>query len=548
MNSLTLKVHPDDTVIVALHDLFAGQEVLSEGELYKLPQNVPAKHKFSAQKFSPGDPIKMYGVKVGIARESIARGELIHMGNIVHATTEPTFASETLKWNPPAIERWKNATFKGFRRTNGKVGTANVWIVVPLVFCENRNLAFMKEALIEPLGYTLEGSYKKFGRELVTAFRSGEDLDAVPGLETSGDLICSHRLFPNVDGIRFLSHTLGCGGTMEDAASLTKLLAGYISHPNVAGATVLSLGCQKAQIEQLKSEIQLIDQGFDKPVFYFEQQKSQSEKDMLSQAIRSTFKGVAEANQVSRSSALLSELVIGVECGASDGFSGISANPVIGSVADRIVALGGSVILAEFPELCGIEQSLVDRCENPDLANRFLELMNSYKIAAEKCGSGLGENPSPGNIGEGLVTGAMKSAGAALKGGTSPVRGVLDYPEQATTRGLSLLCTPGNDVESTTAIAGAGANLIIFSTGLGTPTGNPVAPVLKVSSNSSVAQKFPDMIDFDAGPVISGITSIASHSDKLLEMVIKTASGDFLTCAQKLGQEDFIPWKRGVSL
>ena len=256
---------------------------------------------------------------------------------------------------------------------------------------------------------------------------------------------------------------------------------------------------------------------------------------------------MVKANEQTRAPAGLDKLVIGVECGASDGFSGISANPLIGAVADRVVALGGSVILSEFPELCGVEQDLVNRCEDQKLAERFVDIMERYEARAVAVGSGFAKNPSPGNIKDGLITDAIKSAGAALKGGRSPVRDVLDYPEWTSKPGLTLLCTPGNDVESTTGMAGSGANLILFSTGLGTPTGNPVCPVIKVASNTKVTETHPDMIDFNAGPLISGDTSIAEQAAALLDLSIEFGSGR-PTAAMKLGQDDFIVWKRGVSL
>jgi altronate hydrolase len=548
MSASTLKVHPNDNIIVALRDLDAGQVLEDEGESITITEKVPAKHKFAAKLFEINDVIYMYGVKVGLANKPIAQGERIHVDNIVHATDGASLSKTSSNWQAPDTQRWKNATFQGYHRANGSVGTANYWIVIPLVFCENRNLATMKEALLKPLGYGQESLYASYVTELVSAHNSGTNLDDVPELDASSGANPRPRLFPNVDGIKFLSHTLGCGGTAEDASTLSGLLAGYIAHPNVAGATVLSLGCQKVQIDHLKEEIERRDPNFSKPVHYFEQQKSRSEKEMLSQAIRATFKGVAEANRCKREPAPLSKLVLGVECGGSDGFSGISANPVIGSTSDKLVASGGSVILAEFPELCGVEQNLVDRSSSPEIAERFLELMKAYAAAAERVGSGFDHNPSPGNIKDGLTTDAIKSAGAALKGGTSPVRAVLDYPEWVSETGLNLLCTPGGDVESTTAMAGAGANMIVFSTGLGTPTGNPVTPVIKLSSNSKIARNLSDMIDFDTGPVIEGTASIDDLADGLLDLIVQTASGENQTCAQALGQDDFIPWKRGVSL
>jgi altronate hydrolase len=254
------------------------------------------------------------------------------------------------------------------------------------------------------------------------------------------------------------------------------------------------------------------------------------------------------ANQVQRKPAPLSKLILGLECGGSDGFSGISANPVLGYVSDLVVALGGIAILSEFPELNGVEQELLNRCKTQDLAEKFAWLMKRYSDWAVALGSGFDNNPSPGNIRDGLITHIMKSAGAAKKGGTSPVTDVLDYTEQAVRPGLNLLCTPGNDVESTTGLAGSGANVILFTTGLGTPTGNPVAPVVKVSSNTALYKRMNDIIDFDAGPVIRGKASIRELGEQLLEYIIEVACGRLQTAATLKGQDDFIPWKRGVSL
>jgi altronate hydrolase len=239
---------------------------------------------------------------------------------------------------------------------------------------------------------------------------------------------------------------------------------------------------------------------------------------------------------------------VGLQCGGSDGFSGISANPLVGYVSDLIVGVGGKSILSEFPELHGVEQELINRCTSDELARRFRDLMQAYQARAKAVHSGFEMNPSPGNIADGLTTDAIKSAGAARKGGVAPVSGVIDYPEYATTPGLTLQCTPGNDVESVTAQVGAGANLVLFTTGLGTPTGNPVAPVVKISTNSTLARRMGDIIDFDAGGIVTGETTIAECAEKLLELSIQVASGERFTKAELLGQNDFIPWKRGVSL
>jgi altronate hydrolase len=356
------------------------------------------------------------------------------------------------------------------------------------------------------------------------------------------------RVFENIDGIKFLNHTGGCGGTRQDAATLQNLLAAYADHPNVGGITILSLGCQHLQLDELLTAIKQRNPKFDKPVFSFEQQAGLTEEEIVKQAIAATFKGLIELNQLKRSPAALSHLTIGVKCGGSDGFSGISANPAVGHCADLLVALGGKVLLAEFPELCGAEQELIDRSVNQPTAEKFIRLMEAYNAQAMQVGSGFHMNPSPGNIKDGLITDAIKSAGACKKGGSSPVVDVLDYTEKAAKPGLSLVCTPGNDVEATTGKAASGATLILFTTGLGTPTGNPVCPTIKLSTNTALAQRMPDIIDIDCGPIVAGEKTIEEMGEKILEYCIKAASGEVIPKAVQLNQDDFIPWKRGVSL
>ena len=329
---------------------------------------------------------------------------------------------------------------------------------------------------------------------------------------------------------------------------LCGLLAGYITHSNVAGATILSLGCQKAQIGMLKEEIEKRDKNFSKPLLILDQQKIGNEKKMLNEAIKKTFAGLIEVNKIERQPASLNKLFIGLECGASDGFSGISANPAVGYTSDLLVALGGSVVLSEFPELCGVEQEMSDRCVDDTTAKRFINLMTTYNQRATELGSGFYANPSPGNVRDGLITDAIKSAGAAKKGGTSPVTDVLDYPEKISKPGLNLLCTPGSDVESTTAEVGAGANIVLFTTGLGTPTGNPIAPVLKLSTNTTLFNKMNDIIDIDTGTIIEGAETIQQAGERILNYVIDVANNNVQAKAEIGLHDDFIPWKRGISL
>ena len=550
MENPYLQLHPADNVLVALKNLEAGSPILFNNREILLKHPVPAKHKFSLRKLNVGDEIIMYGVLVGKAAQKIGEGEPITVRNTIHASQEYEVGQQNIKWGAPDVTAWGSRTFTGYHRSDGRVGTANYWIVVPLVFCENRNIEALKSALTAPLGYSTDKDFLIDVQSLINLYQEGIPTDKIleSDITRSSGEISGKRIFRNVDGIKFLTHEGGCGGTREDAEVLCNLIAGYITHPNVAGATVLSLGCQHAQISLLQQMIRQMDPSFSRPLVLVEQQKYPDEKEFLSDAIKYTFAGLIEANKNERTPAPLSKLILGLECGGSDGFSGISANPVLGYVSDMLVTLGGIAILSEFPELNGVEQELINRCVSRELAEKFARLMRRYSEWAVALGSGFDNNPSPGNIKDGLITHIMKSAGAAKKGGTSPVTDVLDYTEKAVKPGLNLLCTPGNDVESTTGLAGSGANIILFTTGLGTPTGNPVCPVIKVSSNTTLYEKMKDIIDFDAGKVIQAKASIQNLGEQLLDYIIEVASGHTQTAATLKGQNDFIPWKRGVSL
>jgi altronate hydrolase len=540
-----LKIHSLDNVVVALHDLEKGKNIFVDSVEIVLRETIPAKHKIYIQDLEIGGEVRMYGVLIGKVTKAVVRGELMSTQNLKHAAEPYSFRNQVYKWTAPDISKWKEKTFMGYHRNDGSVGTANYWLFIPTVFCENRNLDVIKEALYNELGYAVTDKYKSFTKSLLQAYREGKPLTDTPDFAAT---VKAPRVFENVDGIKFLNHTGGCGGTRQDAAILQNLLAAYADHPNVGGITVLSLGCQHLQLNELLAAIKERNPTFDKPIFSFEQQAGLSEEEIVKQAIASTFNGLIELNQLKRSPADLSHLTIGVKCGGSDGFSGISANPAVGHCADLLVALGGKVLLAEFPELCGAEQELIDRSVNQPTAEKFIRLMEEYNAQAMQVGSGFHMNPSPGNIKDGLITDAIKSAGACKKGGSSPVVDVLDYTEKATKPGLSLVCTPGNDVEATTGKAASGATLILFTTGLGTPTGNPVCPTIKLATNTTLAKRMPDIIDIDCGGIITGEKTIEEMGEEILEYCIKAASGEVVPKAVQLNQDDFIPWKRGVSL
>ncbi|MEZ0539213.1 UxaA family hydrolase [Fibrella arboris] len=558
MSDTILKIHPDDNVIVALADLPAGAVVHHDGHAYTVPNGVAAKHKFVTEARQPGDPVYMYGVTVGRATQPIGQGEVITTFNLRHeADPYGLDQRQPYTYQPPDASAFADRTFMGYRRADGRVGTRNYWLVIPLVFCENRNVLTLKDAFERELGYAQADIYRDQVRELLHLYQHGQ-LDVIRKMEPfvapeqnktlhTGQQGIVRRPFANVDGIKFLTHEMGCGGTRQDSAALCSLLAGYINNPNVAGATVLSLGCQHLQTDMLEKEVRRQNPHGKKTLLMYEQQAG-TEYELMTQAIKDTFLHLIEVNKIERQPAPLSDLCVGLKCGGSDGFSGISANPAIGYLSDLLGTLGGRTVLAEFPELCGAEQNLIDRMPDDQRAVKFMNLMETYAAQAEAAGSGFDMNPSPGNIKDGLITDAIKSAGAARKGGLAFVADVLDYTEPIMAPGLNLLCTPGNDVEATTGMAGSGANLILFTTGLGTPTGNPVSPVVKISTNTKLKNRMPDVIDFDSGPVIDGQQTIEQNGAALLDWLIDLASGTYLTKAELLGQDDFIPWKRGVSL
>lgn len=553
-NSLrtTLKLHPLDNVIVCVKKLKKGKIIKDGKNQITLRENINEKHKFTTETIDAKSPIIMYGIIVGEATKQIRKGEAITTSNTIHRTDQYRLDNKRIThyWTPPKIDKWKHRTFMGYHREDGRVGTLNNWIVIPLVFCENRNILAIKEAMEKQLGYfnTCDNDYNLQALKDNYLKGASEDELLQEDIIIPKEKISSQRFFKNVDGLKFVTQNMGCGETRQDSYTLCRLIAGYITHPNVAGATILSLGCQNAQEEILKKDIKELCPNYNRPLYILEQQKSTSEKEFISEAIKKTFVGLTKANQTERSVASLDKITLGLECGGSDGFSGISANPTIGYCSDIMVALGGTAILSEFPELNGVEQELINRCTTKAAAGKFDQLMKAYNKSAIASGSGFESNPSPGNIKDGLITDAIKSAGAAKKGGTSPITQVLDYTEQSTNKGLNLLCTPGNDVESTTGLAASGANLILFSTGLGTPTGNIVTPVIKVSSNTSLFDRMNDIIDFNTGEIIEGTKEIEDCGNELMELLIEVASGKSETKASLLGQDDFIPWRRGISL
>ncbi|NQW75757.1 MAG: altronate dehydratase [Cytophagales bacterium] len=546
-----LQINDDDNLLVALQNLKKGTEIIHNGNRIILQDDIDAKHKFTTEAIPMNGEAIMYGVLVGIAKQAIPKGGLVHTFNLHHASQEFKGKIKDYHWSPPNVDKWKQLTFNGFHRADGQVGTQNFWLVIPLVFCENRNIELLKNAFINGLGFQKNDPFTEQVVILKNQIQNGEKLK-LPEFDKSKKTTLVHKsdLFKNIDGIKFLTHESGCGENKEESDNLCSLLAGYCLNPNVGGITILSLGCQNSQISLFQQKLNEKDPNFSKPLYIFEQQQDEGSgvEQMLSEVIHKTFEGLIEINKCQRSPAPLSKLRVGVKCGGSDGFSGISANPAIGHTADLIVSLGGTVMIAEFPELCGVEQELQNRSINSQVADDFGLMMREYAKRAAAVGAGFDMNPSPGNIKDGLITDAIKSAGAAKKAGSSPIVDSLGYGKYVTKSGLNLVCTPGNDVLATTGMAGAGATIQLFTTGLGTPTGNPICPMVKLSTNTRLAEKLPEIIDIDCGPIISGDKSVEEIGEEVLNYIIKLASGEINTKAMDLGQDDFMFWRRGVKL
>lgn len=549
MSKRFLQINPEDNLLVALQDLKKGEVIEHAGNQITLIDDIAAKHKFTTESIPKDGNAIMYGVLVGHASQDIPKGGLIHTFNLHHASQEFKGKQKEYSWTAPNVDKFKNRTFKGYQRADGQVGVANYWLVIPLVFCENRNIELLKNAFVKGLGFERQDPFTQRVSQLKKQFEAGKSLELVEE-KIEGPLVFKSPLFPNVDGIKFLTHESGCGENKDDSENLCALLAGYCVNPNVGGISILSLGCQHSQIEVFKQKLHEKDPNFAKPIHFFEQQQDEGSgvENLLNEVIVKTFEGLVEINKQVRTEAPLSKLRVGVKCGGSDGFSGISANPAIGHTADLIVGLGGTVMIAEFPELCGVEQELQNRAVNAEVADNFGYLMKEYARRAALVGAGFDMNPSPGNIKDGLITDAIKSAGAAKKAGTSPIEDVLGYGQYVTKKGLNLVCTPGNDVLATTGMAGAGATIQLFTTGLGTPTGNPISPMVKLSTNTRLTEKLPEIIDINCGPIISGEKTVEEMGEDVLEYVIQLASGEVQTKAMQLGQDDFMFWRRGVSL
>ncbi len=576
LEDAAIVVDPRDDVAVARRHLAAGTALAHQGAVLMLSGEVHAKHKFALVPLPAGRPVRMYGAVAGAAARDIAPGDPLTLENVTDRVTESAApaglggggaaaggvpalpksqsgSDQTDRSDPP--ERCEAAghragsgvplppgvgpqalpTFQGIDRGQGGVGTRNHLLVVYTVPCAATVAGRITAACRSAYGFEPGDPYARYARE-----RLGTAGPAAPAPEA---------LFPGVDDIVILNHQSGCG--MPDHGDLEAVLrwmAGYIRNPNVGGALVLGLGCEKADVEWFEREhLDAIRRETGKPVRTLSHQALGTEDALVRAGIDHVHEILTGIAGIQRTPMPLSRLVLGTKCGGSDGFSGISANPALGWVSDHVAAAGGTVLLPEVPEMFGAEGVLASRAVTPAVAEQVYALLERYVALAARSQATVNENPSQGNISDGLLTIQMKSLGAIRKAGTGPVAGVLEYAGRPQGGGVYLLDSPGYDVLSTAALPASGANVICFTTGLGTPFGNPIVPAIKISSNTRLAERMPDIIDFDAGTVIAGAETLEECGARLLETILAVASGR-RTRNEENDHRESAFWQRQVNL
>ncbi len=487
-----IRIHPSDNVAVALADIKAGESL--EGFDLTAAEDVARGHKIALRAIKEGEAVVKYGNPIGLARCDIAPGAWVHVHNVHTGLSESAeYVYEHKIYPLPEVAP---RTFRGYRRPDGRAAVRNELWIVPTVGCVNS----------------------------VAARLVRDNQELVKG---------------SIDGLYTFAHPYGCSQMGADHAQTRKLLAALCRHPNAGGVLVLSLGCENLTQEQFKAELGEWDE---RRVKFLVCQQVEDEYE----AGAALLKELADyASQFERGELPASELVVGMKCGGSDGLSGITANPTVGRFSDRLVALGGSTVLTEVPEMFGAENILFSRCESTAVFDKAVKMVNGFKDYFVSHGQVVYENPSPGNKAGGITTLEDKSCGCVQKGGSAPVVDVLEYAEPVTKKGLNLLSGPGNDLVSATDLTAAGAHIILFTTGRGTPFGAP-APTVKISTNTALYQKKGNWIDFNAGSVAEG-EDLDAAGDRLLDFVLEIASGK-PTKAESRGAREIAIFKDGVTL
>ena len=487
-----------DNIAIARVPLSAGQSIVVEGRKITLLEAVPAGHKVALTEIATAQPIVRYGQLIGRARSRIVAGSHVHTHNV-------TFEELTFAYEFPAgevIHRRSGRTvpeFLGFPREDGRAGTRNYIAVVAASNCAAHTA------------------------ELIAASFEGE------------------RLPPNVDGVVAFPHGEGCGHSIgPDTIQLQRTLGGVLNHPNVSGAIILGLGCEVNQIDHY------LGKGgarTDRLVGLTLQSSggTRATVDAARQAIREMMERAASEHRVPCSG---SKIVLGLNCGGSDSFSGITANPALGVCSDMLAEIGAAAVLAETTEIFGAEHLLVKRARNRAVAEKLLSFVHGYKAYLNRFGGSFDDNPSPGNKEGGLTNILEKSLGAVAKAGTSPLMDVVDYAERVTSDGFVFMNTPGYDPVSLTGLAAGGVNLIAFTTGRGSAIGFPTIPVIKISSNSATYRRMRDNMDVNAGCIADGEATVAGVGQEIFDLVLRVASGE-KTSSERLGHKEFVPWRIG---
>jgi altronate hydrolase len=493
-----IRIHPNDTVAVALRVLAAGEDVVTGDERITLREEVPAGHKLALKHHEPAESVVKYGFPIGCATEPIARGGWVHSHNLktrLEGLVEYRYSASAPR---AAAAPGDMPTFMGYRRRSGRVGTRNEIWVLNTVGCVNH-------------------AAERIAR------------------------LTADRFAGQVDGIHAFAHPYGCSQLDDDLENTQRTLAGLLRHPNAGGVLVLGLGCESNQTDALLSLAGDVDR---ERLRFF---NTQDVIDELEQGTAAVSELVARVAADRRVECPASDLVLGHKCGGSDGFSGISANPLVGRIADRLTTLGGGVLVTEVPEMFGAEQVLMNRAADETVFRDIVAMINDFKEYFLGHGQSIYENPSPGNRAGGLTTLEEKSLGAIQKGGQATITHVLRYGAPAQTGGLSLLEAPGNDGVSSTAMVASGATVLLFTTGRGTPLGFPV-PTIKISYNSDIAEKKPHWIDFNAGALLDGTATMDQLTNELFALVLNVASGRTLTNNERHGYREIAIWKKGVTL
>jgi len=495
-----------DQVAVAKRALRAGEIIAFKDSTVKTARPVAKGHRFAVRDIHKGEFVRQYGYAFGCSR-GIRAGETITAKNMESRVPKASLTSfkapRPTDYDPGLISR----TFLGYRRQDGKAGTRNYYLIVPTSMCASETCRQIAEEMSARVGRL--------------------------------------KKFPAVDGIVAVPHTEGCGcDTTVSIDRLLRVLKGYISHPNVGGCLIVDLGCEQtnyAMVSRHMNGNRALDR---RPIDWLTIEASGGVESTKAKARAIIEKRLPAVSRLKRTPCPLGSLVLGTECGASDSFSGITANPLIGNVADKIIRAKGSAIMSEIPEMVGTLAMLQARFRSKQVAKKFMAAIAWYEDLASRMGVDLSDNLVPKNIEGGLANSYIKSLGAVFKGGTTAIEDVVDYGVALKKPGLSIMQGPGGDLESVTGLVASGANVVCFSTGQGTPTGNAICPVIKISSNNEVFAKLSQDMDFNAGRLLSERKSINGLGDELLELIIAVASGK-KTAAERSGQRQFQIWTAG---